>query len=176
MEEFVIYPKRFRMLMLGFLSLVFVLLGVLFTVLSINGEATLWIGVVGVITLLFFGWCGIYYVKEFINRRPALIISDEGIIDRSSYLGAGLVKWEDIKEFNLYTFSGQAFLGITTYDPHLIIQRTSGARKLLNGMNKSLVDAQVNIPVKNLACPVETIFEEIERRWVVESDVTLPNE
>ena len=176
MEEFIIYPKRSRMLMLSFLSIVFVLLGTIFTLLFIYGEAPIWIGIVGVITLLFFGWCGIFYLKELLNRRPALIISVEGIIDRSSYLAAGLVKWEDIKEFNLYTFSGQTFLGIVTYDPKLIINRTSGAKRLLNGANRGLVDAQVIIPVKNLACSIETIFEEIEHRWVMDSSVTLPSE
>jgi len=131
-------------------------------------QSPLWLGIIGVVTAVFFGLCTIYYLKEIFIRKPALIISDEGIMDRSSFVGAGLVRWEEIEYIDLIVFGGQPFLGIFTHDPELIVNRTSGIKSLLNSANKKLVDAQVNIPVNNLACSMDNFVDEINNRWQLE--------
>lgn len=165
MNDFIVFPKTGRMIWLGVMCAVFVLLGVVFIGFSIIEDDAFWLGIVGAAIIVIFGLCIIYYVKEIMNRKPALIVSDVGIMDRSSFIGAGLIKWEEIADIDFINFSGQLFLGIFTHDPELIINRTNGIKSVLNKLNKGLIDAQVNIPVKNLGCSMGELVEVINNRW-----------
>lgn len=107
----------------------------------------------------------LFPLKIYSLKKPALILSEDGLTDQSSYIAAGFLKWEEIMEVQFYQYGGQPFLGIITVDPELIIQRSSGFKRLLNKMNKGLVEAQVSIPVRNLACDDETLINEIAIRW-----------
>lgn len=166
MSEFIVYAKRGRMIMLAFLSILFVLIGGAFILLYfVEEDVPFWIVIIGIVVVLFFGLCLIYYIKEIIANKPVLIISKDGIMDRSSYIGAGLVRWEDIEDIDFVNFSGQLFLGIYTLDPELIINRTGQMKRLLNQLNKGLINTQVNIPVKNLKCSKEELIEQIDIHW-----------
>lgn len=175
MDALMIYPKRGRMFMLAFVSFVFVLLGILFLWISFDEGSPFWLGLIGIIVIAFFGLGAVYYVIELLNWRPALIVSDEGIVDRSSFVGAGLIKWEEIESMEFISMSGQVFLSIFTYDPNLIIDRTSGIKRVLNKLNKGLLPSQANIPVKNLAHSIDDLMEEISSRWelrIADADVS----
>ncbi len=61
MNEFIIYPKRGRMIILAFFALLFVLVGAVFIVVYFGEEGIpLWLPVVGLISVLFFGFCSVY--------------------------------------------------------------------------------------------------------------------
>jgi len=162
-DDFIVRAKKGRMVMPAVFSLLFVVVGIF--LLSISVYESMWLTVVGLLTIVVFGFCFLYYVKELINRKPAVIVTNEGIIDRSSYIGADLVKWEEIDAIDFLNLSGQVYLGIFTNDPELVINRSSGMKKLLNTLNKKLLPSQVNIPVKNLDCSVEELVNAIGERW-----------
>lgn len=171
MDDFIIFPKKGRMILLAFLSFLFVLIGGIFVIsYVVQEDIPIYLVIIGVISIVFFGFCMIYYMKEIIKTKPVLIISDAGIIDRSSYLAPGLVKWEDIKYIDFVEFGGQVFLGIYTHDPNLIIDQSTHLRKLLNKMNKGLLNSQVNIPVKNLSCTEQELVVTIEKYWQSENE------
>lgn len=165
MNDLTIYNKRGRMFGLMFLASVLVFLGFILIYFSMTTSAPFWFFIVGLIGVFFFGFAALYYLKELIIRKPALIVSEKGIIDRSSYLAAGLVEWKDIRNFEVVQFEGQLFLAIYTYETKLIINRSNGVKKLLNKMNRGLIASQVNIPVKNLAYSTEALSDEINKRW-----------
>ncbi|WP_152657070.1 STM3941 family protein [Oceanobacillus sp. CFH 90083] len=162
-DHFIVMAKKGRMVMLTILSLVFVALGI-FILLVPSNERILPM-VIGVLAILVFGLCFLYYVKALVEREPAVIITKEGIIDNSSYIRAGLVKWEEIETIEFLNFSGQIFLGIFTYDRELIINRSSGMKRVFNRLNKGLLPSQVNIPFKNLDCSAEELMNAIEECW-----------
>lgn len=164
MKEIVIFNKRGRMIVLSFLAFAFVACGFVFIGFSGNEDIPIWYRIIGFISVFFFGFCGLYSLKEIFLREPALLITDEGITDRSSFIGAGLIEWKDINSIELIRFSNQLFLGIYTHDPKLIINRTYGIKKVLNQMNRGLIASQVNIPVKNLAYPREELVTEMNKR------------
>lgn len=165
MNDFIVYPKYGRMLVLTFVSLIFVGLGITFLSLSFNDGFEFLLALLGVISILFFGLGFVFFLKNLLIRKPALILSDDGLMDQSSYIAPGFLKWEEIMEVQFYQYGGQPFLGIITSDSELIIQRSSGLKRLLNRMNKGLVKAQVSIPVNNLDCDDETLINEITIRW-----------
>lgn len=162
-NHFIVMAKKGRMVMLTIFSLVFVALGIFILLVPFN-ESMLPM-VIGILAILVFGLCFLYYVKALVEREPAIIITKEGIIDNSSYIRAGLVKWEEIEAIEFLNFSGQVFLGIFTYDPELIINRSSGMKRVFNRLNKGLLPSQVNIPFKNLDCSAEELMNAIGKRW-----------
>ncbi|WP_077210628.1 STM3941 family protein [Bacillus dakarensis] len=162
-NEFVVMAKKGRMVMLTVLSLIFVALGIF--ILSVPFDDPLWPTVIGIITIAVFGLCFLFFVKVLIKWEPAVVITKEGIVDQSSYIGAGLVKWEEIEAIDFLNYSGQTYLGIFTFDTELIINRSSGMKKLFNKLNKGLLPSQVNIPVKNLDCSVDDLVNAIGERW-----------
>lgn len=89
-DHFIVMAKRGRMVMLTIFSLVFVALGIIILLVPFN-EPMLPM-VIGILTILVFGLCFLYYVKALVKREPAVMITNEGIIDNSSYIRAGLVK------------------------------------------------------------------------------------
>lgn len=165
MEELVVYPKRGRMLGLGILCLVLSGFGLLLTLLLIIGQAPFYIGLIGIFLFIACGLSAVFYIKRVIIHQPALIISDEGITDNSSYIAAGLVAWHEIANVEIIEESGQPFLAIYTFDPELIINRSDTAKKAANKVNKFLLPSQVNIPVNNLSIPIRDLLAKIVVFW-----------
>ncbi|MFD2208619.1 STM3941 family protein [Virgibacillus halophilus] len=156
------------MIVLTVFSIIFMLLGVLFIIGATTDESSASMAIlllIGVLCIVFFGFGATYFIYVLIKRKPAMIVTREGIIDHSSFIEAGLVKWEEIADLQIYQYGGQVFLGIFTHDPNLIINRTKGIKKALNAVNKKLIDAQVNIPVKNLNCDIDELMHTIGTRW-----------
>lgn len=162
-NDFIVMANKGRLVMLAVFCLVFVAVGIF--ILSIPFNEPMWPMVIGVLTIAVFGLCFLYYVKVLVKREPAVVVTKEGIIDNSSYIRAGLVKWEEIEAIDFLSFSGQTYLGIFTYDRELIINRSSGMKKLFNRLNKGLLPSQVNIPVNNLACSAGELVNAIGERW-----------
>jgi hypothetical protein len=165
MKSFIVYPKKGKVILLGFLSFLFVVagIGVLYFAAANNEDAwPLW--VIGVLAIVFFGLCIVYYFYTLFNRKPALIVDHEGIQDNSSYLAAGMVRWDEIEEIKWVSFQKQIFLGLITYDRSLITNRSTGLKKILNKINKSMLDSQVNITIQILDCSPEQLVDEINAR------------
>lgn len=162
-KELIIYAKKGKMFFYGILCLIFIAIGIFLTAVSFSetGSDAFKFRVIGIICVIFFGLIMVYWVKSIIQRKPALIVSAEGILDQSTYIAAGLIKWEEISDIDFVELSGQTFLGIYTHDPDLIINRSSSFKSMLNKMNKGLLDTQVNIPVKILDCSMEELIETI---------------
>lgn len=167
MKDYIVYPKKGKLILYGVISLIFTLLGVLLLVVGFTEEGSdaMKFLIIGGIDFVFFALCTLYWMKSFVRRKPALIITKEGIIDQSTYLAAGLIKWDEIADIDLVQFNKQTYLGIYTLDPDLIINRSNSIKSLMNRMNKGLLATQVNIPVKILDCSVEELVEMISNRW-----------
>lgn len=163
MEEIIVYPKRGRMVVLGIVCILTALFGLLLALLMIVGVAPIVIGLVGILIFLICSFSSIFYFKRVFTHQLSLIVSKEGITDNSSYIGVGLVKWEEIEKVEMINVSGQPFMAIYTYDPDLIVNRTENTEKILNETNQELLPSQVNIPIKNLAISIRDLLEGIVR-------------
>lgn len=159
MSRLVVYASKVKMILISFGGLAFVGLGLFLLFL----EESDWIfKTIGIISILFFGWCTLFAIKQIFSKQPALIIDENGITDYSSAIKAGLVEWKDIEDVQFTEYMGQLFLSIYTYDKDLIINRSHGMQKMLYQANTKLIDSQVNIVYKNLKCPVDDLIEHIQ--------------
>ncbi|MBA4538127.1 hypothetical protein H1Z61_13525 [Bacillus aquiflavi] len=167
MNDYVVYHKLGKNILTCFGAFAFVGFSILFIIFSFDssGIQRILLMVVGLMGLSFFGTVMVYLMSILIKRKPALIISDTGIFDCSNMASGGMIKWEDIENFMTVEVLGEKFLGIITYDRDLIVNRTSGFKRFLIKGNRALVDAQVNIPVKTLACSIDELVEEINSCW-----------
>src|SRR5690625_340650 len=165
MEPIYIYAKKGNLLLLLLASAIFSLMGGLLTIYGLaepNEAAAL---VAGVIILLPFGTGLVYVIKKMKRLKPALIISGEGVHDYSMFIGAGLVRWESIRSIKFTRGTGQLYLCIKTKDPNLIIDRTTGFKKLLLRINRKILPAQLNIPLNTLAYSSEQLHQDLHTAW-----------
>ncbi|WP_060680893.1 STM3941 family protein [Virgibacillus halodenitrificans] len=180
MEEFVVYPKKKRMVVLALFSTIFVFLcGGIFLLLLGDGAT----GVLENLLLVLMPVCAAFFAigtyfftKSVIKRKPAVIVSKEGITDKSTMIGPGLIKWQEIEKIDVVSIGGQPHLAIFTYDPDAIRDRSTGLVKVLNSLNKGLVSAQANIPLNNLDCSIDDLFKNINDQWETTMNSMEPEE
>ena len=80
-------------------SIVFV---VLFIFIIVELQPSSFIEVVGYCGILFFGFGCLVLIRKLFDRRPGLMIDQNGITDHTQYTSVGRVEWKDIVGFDTY--------------------------------------------------------------------------
>lgn len=111
MNEVAIYPKKVKLLGIAVGSLLFVILGFYFAQNRVSMRIPLWaIVIISYVGIPFFGLCLVYAIYRLLMPRPAVVISDEGIVDNATAVGAGMLRWEEIADVFAHDFMGQRML------------------------------------------------------------------
>lgn len=92
----------------------------------------------GVVGILFFGFVAVKVIPKLMDKKPGLIIDQQGITDHSSALSAGFIPWTDIVEIRLIAVMNQQFLMVMVNNPEKYISRAT------NAITKRLVIANFN--------------------------------
>ncbi|GAF11618.1 hypothetical protein JCM19046_1853 [Bacillus sp. JCM 19046] len=162
-EPLIVHPskKTFGLLALG--ASIFVVIGIWFVTTGPTMYGTA-MNVIGYACLIFFGFCLLYALTRLIFRSPSLRIDEEGIYDNASAVGAGLVRWEEIKDLPIYTYGGQSYLGIVLYDVDEFIRKQPFLKSRIFKLNKWMpgLPTPFNIP----AGLVQVSLEEVQERAV----------
>ncbi|MFD0710818.1 STM3941 family protein [Paenibacillus sp. GCM10027626] len=165
-QPLIIYPNVKKMVGLTIAALIFVVLGIIFVAVALTEQESAGaLMAIGIISILFFGACLLYFMYRLINKKPSLVIDEEGLTDNSSYIGGGRLLWTDIKEIKLYMFMGQQFIGIELNDNQSYLDRQSGLKKMLMGLNRSMVKAPVNIAQNSFAIPLDQLCSYMVSMW-----------
>lgn len=165
-NEMVLYQGTGKVIGLSIGALIFVLLGVLFVVGGLSEEKTHYLLVsIGVVSVVLFGLCLAYFVYRLFNRKPSIIVNEEGLLDNSSYIGGGFLRWEEIKDIVLYDFMGQRFIGIQLFDEEQFVNRQSAFKKGLMRLNSGMVQAPINIAQSGLKMPLDQLYGLIYKQW-----------
>ncbi|MBM7839797.1 hypothetical protein JOC54_003077 [Alkalihalobacillus xiaoxiensis] len=163
-EPLIVHPskKSFGFLALG--ASIFVVIGIGFVTTGSTMYGTA-MNSIGYTSLIFFGFCLLYALTRLIFERPSLRIDDEGIYDNASAVGAGLVRWEEIKDLPIYTYGEQSYLGIVLYDVDEFIRKQPFLKRRIFKLNKWMpgLPTPFNIP----AGLVQVSLEEVQERAVV---------
>lgn len=166
-HEHVEYPGAKKLIGLAFGALVFVALGVLFIVLGQSEEEPpIMVIIIGYISVGFFGLCLVYCLYRLVNKKPSIIINQNGIMDNSSYIGGGQLQWSDIADVVLYEFMGQKFIGLKLHDTERFMARQSGMKKAFIRMNRRMLDMPVNIPQSGVRMPLDKLYVLIKETWM----------
>lgn len=104
----------------------------------------------------------IYICYRLLKTKPSVIINREGIFDDASILGAGMIRWEEIKSMFIYKVMNNSFLGIIPVDIEVILARQSIIKRVLFKMNKGMSQAPFGIPDGGLPMSAEELLTKIQ--------------
>ena len=121
----------------------------------------------GLLAILFFGFCGLFAARKLQDRKPGLIISEEGITDNSSAVPAGLVPWEDITEVKEAGAMDRRYIVLMLRNPEEYLNRHKGIKKSFVAANLKTYGSPVAISANGLKCSnkelKETLLENFRR-------------
>lgn len=116
--------------------------------------------IVGIVSILFFGLIAILVFRKFFDKKPGLIINQQGIFDNSSGVAAGLIPWTDIQEITISQVMSQKFLMIIVKNPEKYLEKVSNPIKR-NAMKMNY--KTYGSPISISANALQTDFDELEK-------------
>jgi hypothetical protein len=165
MNEVIIYPKKVKLLAIAISALLFVILSFYVAQNRVAMELPLeFIIITSFVGIPFFGLCLVYAIYRLLMPKPAVVISDEGIFDNASAVGAGMLRWEEIADVFAYDFMGQRMLGIIPVNEGVVLRRQSRLKRVMAKMNKGIAPAPFNIPQSVLPISVDELLSRVEER------------
>ena len=166
MTEVVIYPKKLKLLAIALGSLLFVILGFYFLQNGVAmGLPLRTIIIASYVGIPFLGLCLVYAIYRLLIPKPSVVISDEGIFDNASAVGAGMLRWEEIADVFTYDFMGQRMLGIIPVNEEIVLSRQSLLKRIIVKMNKGIAAAPFNIPQAALPISADELLSKVHERW-----------
>jgi hypothetical protein len=90
---------------------------------------------VGAASIGFFGLCGLYACVKIFDRRPGLIIDDDGFIDRSSAAALGRIWWDDVLGIRIASIHRQRMAVVDVADPQRLIEGAGPIARKLHAAN-----------------------------------------
>lgn len=146
MGDFVAYNSRWRVALIYFGAMVFVVLGLWMvgtfgdTPSSRRYPALVTFGV-GWFSILFFGLCGIAAIKKFFDDRVQLQIGHSGI--RGSPWSDHLIPWSEITDVTTWSYKRQKAIVLHLRHPALFPGR--GLAAMLASANRKLTGGDISI-------------------------------
>jgi len=94
----------------------------------------------------------LYWIFRLVRRTPLLTINADGIIDHSSFVGAGLVKWDEIKQITIRERTSNSvtskLINIVPVDIKTIQARQNALTRLNEmGDNDTIQIGTIGLPV-----------------------------
>src|SRR5207248_5771457 len=90
---------------------------------------------VAVVCIGFFALCGLYCLVKMCDRAPGLVLDRDGIIDNSTGVAAGRVRWEEIIDIRFRMRGRQRLVTVDVVDPRRFVERGGAVRRLLTRLN-----------------------------------------
>ena len=111
------------------------------------------IRMVGIITAVCAGLACAFMLKQLGNKKPLVVISAEGITDRSSVTSVGLIPWEDIVDIRETTVMNQKFVTVDVRNPeHYIGLQSSAFKRKIMQLNYDQYNSLISISANSLEC------------------------
>ena len=164
MKEIKIYSSLWRMMLLILACLLFVFAGIFI----LHMHRNVFHLVVGWLTILFFGCCGIMLLFSFLKERlfdqAHLTINDEELTYRR--FRTIHVRFADVASFEVRKLGDNEFVAIN-YKPDVerqMMQDASIFGYLLRSMNKRLIDAPDSISVTDISMEADELCNILSKR------------
>lgn len=162
--------NKSRFFALSIASLCFVAAGMVMIIFSVSSGKThqvekITIAVVGIISILFFGFAGIAIARKIKDPSPGFIIDENGITDNASSISCGFIPWKNIIQFRSFNMANQQFIVVILNNPDELIERhTKSISKFAARKNFQLSGSPVNISAKSLKCSHDELLILLQNR------------
>lgn len=167
MERLELIPKRGKLVRLLVGALVFVGLGF---VLLLFPQAFVpdapwarWgVSAIAIVAILFFGACGVFAARQFFDRRPRLVLDDEGVFDRT--LGTAVIPWREIRGARIVEVSNTKFISLELADEERWAAAMPGTKRWMGAANQRLGFGRFNLNLSALDVTAEEILRVIQKQ------------
>lgn len=113
----------------------------------------------GLVSIVFFGFCGLYAVRKLFDDKPGLVLSAAGLDDNSSAIAVGLIPWAEISGFSIFQIARQNLLVVELKNPAKYANAGNPLRRLLNQINFKMAGSSISISSNTL----QIEFDELVR-------------
>lgn len=164
-----IYPSRWKVALLLFLSAAFLGFGiwVLIYAPAVDVGLTFTFSYVGI---PLFAITSVVLFRKLLDRDPAFEIDSAGVVGRSSSRGFGDLRWDQIDFVVAYTTWGQRVLGFIPTDLQPFLDTQGVLKGFVVKLRLVLGIAPVNIPEEWLPMTVEELADLLHTRFGVRVD------
>ena len=105
----------------------------------------------------FFAFAMLFMLRRLAFRAPGLVLDAAGMIDRSSDLALGRVRWDEITEIRVTQSAGRRFLTVIVRDPAKFIARGGWVHRRVNEANYRHAGSPVNVATWMLRIPFDDL-------------------
>jgi hypothetical protein len=162
--EILLSKSKLSLLLAG--SIAFVAIGFWFVIDSkdvatsgIRQTSPIFILVGGIVTILFFGICGVAIAKKLTSHKPGIVINNEGILDNSGGISTGLILWKDIKQIKTINIANQNMVVIIVRNPEEYIDRQANSfKKKMMQLNYKKHESPIVISANGLKCSFNDLY------------------
>ena len=155
----IVYAKKGRLTVLAIISAIFVLMGILFiytAFTNFNNGDSLAILIIGIICLVFFGFCGIFTARMVFGDSTYVVLTEQGLYDYSSAVATRemVIPWSEIAQVGALTqrtgFVSTPYVSIFLRSPQLLESKNASPfGRWYRQANRKLGFGEINIPVQN---------------------------
>lgn len=125
-----------------------------------GAEEIAWI-VFGSLEAGFFGLGTSYYLFRFLaDRKPALVLSADGLTDNSTAFPAGFIAWSEVDGVR----AEPRWVALHLRDPQRVLARQPAWRRKLMPWNAGIAGGNVLIPINSVAMQPEELVRLIDER------------
>ncbi len=105
---------------------------------------------IGLLLLVFFSTVWVYIPIKLFDKKPGLILDEDGIYDNSSAVSVGLILWKDIESIRVEKINSTKMLIVNIYNPEKYIDRSNRFKKVLLNLNTKLYGTPLTIGLAGL--------------------------
>lgn len=163
-EPFICYQSKTKTVLLlagtvAFVVVSFGLIGLAYT----HQYADKWlIYIFSIIAILFFGSIGIYGSTRLKDKKPLVIVDQQGIYNHTNACGEQRVLWSEITGIETAQMKGSKFLLIYVSDPQKFILNGNKFQKILMQLNAKTYGTPVSLTTQNLKCKYVDLLAAID--------------
>lgn len=127
-----------------------------------HGGVASWL--VAALTVGFFGLCAAFAAFKIFDRRPAIVLTPDKLINNSAALQIREILWSEVAYAELVSSMNQRFLVIHLKDPESVLARQSDVVRKTQGTNMALFGSPVLIAGSVLTVSLENLLVMVNER------------
>jgi hypothetical protein len=152
-EKIEIQISKGKSLLILFGAIGFVIAGIYFVLNPPHDYDPLFIRIIGIVAIVFFGFGIIVALRSLFNKKVGLVIDNNGIMDNCSGIPAGNIPWEKIIEIKDIKIKSQRIFLIIVKNPEEYIetQQNPFLRQMAEA-NYKIYETPISISANMLKC------------------------
>lgn len=119
----------------------------------------------GYASVIFFGLCAFFLIRKLPDKRPGMIIDNNGLEDNSSGISGRRIPWSDISNISFIEIQRQKIILLEVKNPQeYISNQTSSFKKKIMEMNFKLYGTPLSLSSNGLKISFDELYKLLQAR------------